>query len=286
MENIGKVSIIVPIFNGESTINETVESVFRQTYRNFELLLVSDDLKSYRNVIERTDVRFRFLSSGGYGFGASAARNVGLLNATGQFIASLDADDLMYPTRLEKLVPLAEQFGAASDNTALIDYESDEMIALSFPQNIAVASPEQVMEINRPLFPVYRRSLVTPWPESIKFAEDVLFNITAILRAGSLAIHQESLSAYRIRAGSVSNSSDSHIAAELSYKKILNLLESRAAGYNFPDHIQAELIKMFIRKRHINQMYTDSLNNGRQHTFAEFAKALPAESLSNQMSFT
>lgn len=286
MEDIGKVSVIMPVFNGENTINETIESVFCQTYGNFEILLVSDDLKDYRSIINREDKKIRFLSTGGYGLGASSARNVGLLNSTGKFIASLDADDLMYPTRLEKLVPLANKFGAASDNTALVDYESDVMIALSFPMDVTIADPEEVMEINRPLFPVYKRDCVTSWPENIKFAEDVLFNITSILRAGSLAIHQESLSAYRIRAGSVSNSADSHLAAEQSYQKILQLLDSNAHGYNFPDHIHAKLIKMFIRKRHINKLYTESLKNGIQHTFAEFAKALPTESTGIQMNYS
>ena len=102
----GLVSIIVPVYNVEKYIVETIESVRRQTYENWELLLVEDcSTDGSRTVIEeylaRTkDSRIRLIALPANG-GASRERNKGLSEAKGRYIAYLDADDLWESVKLE-----------------------------------------------------------------------------------------------------------------------------------------------------------------------------------------
>lgn len=102
----GLVSIIVPVYNVERYIVETIESVRRQTYEDWELLLVEDcSTDGSRAVIEeyltRTkDARIRLIALSANG-GAARARNKGLSEAKGRYIAYLDADDLWESVKLE-----------------------------------------------------------------------------------------------------------------------------------------------------------------------------------------
>lgn len=102
----GLVSIIVPVYNVEKYIAETIESVRRQTYENWELLLVEDcstdgSLAVIEEYLARTeDARIRLIVLPANG-GAARARNKGLSEAKGRYIAYLDADDLWESVKLE-----------------------------------------------------------------------------------------------------------------------------------------------------------------------------------------
>lgn len=98
------VSIVVPVYNAESFLGETVQSVENQTYRNWELLLVDDGSTDQSGKIidelAEKDSRIRaFHIKGG---GAAAARNHGTEEACGRYLAFLDADDLWNENKLEQ----------------------------------------------------------------------------------------------------------------------------------------------------------------------------------------
>jgi len=96
------ISIIVPVYNVEKFITETIESVLQQNYKDWELILVNDC--STDNTLEKiaafNDSRIRLINQPN-NQGAFAARNRGLSEAKGRFIAFLDADDLWEPEKLE-----------------------------------------------------------------------------------------------------------------------------------------------------------------------------------------
>ena len=112
------VSIIVPVYNAEKYIGETIASVTAQTYENWELLLVEDcssdgSLAAIRRCMEeREDSRIRLLRQPS-NIGAAGARNRGLEEARGRYIAYLDADDLWAPKKLEKELRFLRETGAA-----------------------------------------------------------------------------------------------------------------------------------------------------------------------------
>ena len=102
-----KVSIITPSWNSEKYIEKTIESVQKQTYMNWEMIVV-DDCSTDRTVeivekISEEDPRVRIIRQEVNG-GAAKARNRSLCEATGRYIAYLDADDIWKPTKLEKPV--------------------------------------------------------------------------------------------------------------------------------------------------------------------------------------
>ncbi|MCI9321769.1 MAG: glycosyltransferase family 2 protein [Lachnospiraceae bacterium] len=112
------VSIIVPVYNAEKYIVETMEHVTAQTYRDWELLLVVDGcgdasaqvIREYQEA--RGDERLRLLVSQ-ENIGAARARNKGLGEAVGRYIAYLDADDLWLPEKLEAQLAFMKEKQAA-----------------------------------------------------------------------------------------------------------------------------------------------------------------------------
>jgi len=110
------VSIIVPVYNAGAYIENTIEMVCRQTYIQWELLLVDDcSADDGRKKIEafcRRDERIRLIAKD-KNEGAAKARNTGILSAKGRFIAFLDADDVWLPAKLEKELQFMEEKEAA-----------------------------------------------------------------------------------------------------------------------------------------------------------------------------
>ncbi|WP_157229368.1 glycosyltransferase family A protein [Rivularia sp. PCC 7116] len=100
------VSVIIPAYNAENFITTTLESVLSQTYKNFEVLVIDDGSQDTTAEIVKCfaqkDSRVTLLQQ--ENFGVAAARNLGINQSQGEFIAPIDADDIWYPQNLEKQV--------------------------------------------------------------------------------------------------------------------------------------------------------------------------------------
>ncbi|MCI8691205.1 MAG: glycosyltransferase family 2 protein [Lachnospiraceae bacterium] len=114
----GLISIIVPVYKVENYIEETIACVEAQTYSDWELLLVEDcspdrSLEIILHTLERLgDARIRLLRQP-VNKGAARARNLGLREARGRYIAYLDGDDLWVPEKLERELLFMKEKGAA-----------------------------------------------------------------------------------------------------------------------------------------------------------------------------
>jgi Glycosyltransferases involved in cell wall biogenesis len=99
-----KISVIVPAYNVGNYIGEAIQSVLNQTYKDFELLVVNDGSTDHtQDVINTfTDPRIRAINQ--VNQGVSVARNVGIDNATGEYICFLDGDDRYEPQLLEIMI--------------------------------------------------------------------------------------------------------------------------------------------------------------------------------------
>ena len=103
MNSDPKVSIVMPAYNVAPYISETLESVFAQTFTDYEIILVNDgspDTAELERALEPFRDRIRYFKQENRG--AGAARNVALRAARGEFIAFLDADDLWLPNYLDE----------------------------------------------------------------------------------------------------------------------------------------------------------------------------------------
>jgi glycosyltransferase involved in cell wall biosynthesis len=100
------VSIIIPLYNAERYISETLDSVLAQTYQNWECLIIDDGSKdSSRDIVLdycKNDSRIQYHWQ--VNAGASSARNMGVELSKGQYIQYLDADDLLLPDKIKKML--------------------------------------------------------------------------------------------------------------------------------------------------------------------------------------
>jgi glycosyltransferase involved in cell wall biosynthesis len=104
-----KVSIVLPAYNGMAYLPTAYQSALMQTFTDYEILIVNDGSSDRIEdwVAEITEPRVRYISQKNQG--AAAARNTGIYNARGNYVAFLDADDIWEPTKLEKQVSLLEK---------------------------------------------------------------------------------------------------------------------------------------------------------------------------------
>lgn len=109
------VSIVTPMYKGAAFVAETIESVLKQSYRNWEMIIVDDcspDGGAGVKVVEdyaRKDSRIKLIASR-QNKGSSGARNIAIERAEGKYIAFLDSDDLWHKDFLrEQLIFMAEK---------------------------------------------------------------------------------------------------------------------------------------------------------------------------------
>lgn len=104
------ISVILPVYNGEKTLRATIDSVLQQTFADFELIVINDGSQDGTLEVLATiqDSRIQVFSYSNSG--VSISRNRGILEAKGEYIAFIDADDLWTPDKL------AAQFNALQAN--------------------------------------------------------------------------------------------------------------------------------------------------------------------------
>src|SRR5690554_2414188 len=104
------ISIIVPCYNVGVFIKKSLQSIYLQTYTNWECILVDDGSKDQtKNEIDvwlKRDSRFKYIYQDNQGL--SGARNTGLQKAEGEFVYFFDSDDLLDVITLENLLSLVE----------------------------------------------------------------------------------------------------------------------------------------------------------------------------------
>jgi GT2 family glycosyltransferase len=104
------VSVIIPAYQAAERIREALDSVFAQTYPNFEVVLVNDgspDTEALEQAIRSYGERLIYVRQENRG--PSGARNTAIRTARGKYIACLDSDDIYLPEHLSRLVPLLEE---------------------------------------------------------------------------------------------------------------------------------------------------------------------------------
>lgn len=121
------ISVIIPAYNAEKFIGETLASILAQSFQNFEIIVVddgsTDNTVQLVNRFRQADERIRLvLNNHGH---QSKARNTGIALAKYDWIAPIDADDVMLPTRFE------EQIKAAEANPQVVAWGSYSMLITS-----------------------------------------------------------------------------------------------------------------------------------------------------------
>ena len=210
------VSVIVPTYNRAEYIAETLDSVWTQTYRPIEILIVDDGStdntqevvdkwrQSYGDVAE-----FRVNYFYQENAGVCAARNLGLIESCGEYFQYLDSDDLLPSDRLEKIVKIFKESRCDFIQTGFQGFCSScgEIIERHYGrpgENQLELALEGVLWPNT-LRSTYRRSLVIktgPWDEKMVTLQDYDYVIRALLQSyKSIAVRDILASARRGHAG-------------------------------------------------------------------------------------
>lgn len=194
-----KVSVIVPVYNVETYINRTLESICGQTYRNLEILLIDDgsldDSLACCEKWAEKDNRIRVYHQ--KNAGVSAARNRGLEQATGDYIMFMDADDIIEKNMIEALhtVLIENDADAAcctlQENSVSDEVKYGENICEDYRDKVKIGKTQTksgllFLNVWGPVCKLYRKEILTGMQfENLEVAEDLLFN-TKVICSGRL----------------------------------------------------------------------------------------------------
>lgn len=242
---IPAVSVIIPLYNGAAFVAQAVTSALRQTLADFECIIV-DDVSTdggYELLKSRfaAEPRVRLLRNA-ENHGPGYSRNRGLRAARGKYVAFLDADDVMLPGALQKLVETAEAFRADVVSCNAFLWSQGEEIPEDFSgrylsekdpdcvQAPALLAPDRASRIDawcRRLVhgnvwnKLYLRSFLQEadirFPEEWPNIEDDPFSLACLLRAERYVRTPYQLQIYRNRRESVSrySATEEHMAQDL-----------------------------------------------------------------------
>lgn len=218
-----KVSVVIPLYQTERYILEAIRSVQDQTFRDHEIIVV-DDGSSDRGpeIVKRLqDRRLRVVHQENRGL--AGARNTGVREARGEYIALLDADDLWLPEKLEKLVARLDadpRVGVAFSSSAFIDDDGRAVGLIQKPANRLIDAAHVFCRnpVGNGSAPVIRRATLddiafhderygrTCWfDESFRQSEDIeCWTRIAATDRWSFAFVDEPLTLYRIASGGLS----------------------------------------------------------------------------------
>ncbi len=206
------ITVVIPCYNGSRFIRETLESVLAQTLRPLEVLVIDDgSTDDSAAIAESFGEPVRVIRQPNQG--ESVARNRGIDEARGEWIAFLDADDIWKPEKLQRQMAAAEDgvvavhsnlyfFGEREGETRLQDVDESLRYELSYA---AAFNPFRC-----PSALLVRRSHSPRFPEWTKHAEDLIYCLE-VVQKGPIKLVSEPLTGYRCHAKSQSYSATTQI---------------------------------------------------------------------------
>ena len=124
------ISIIMPYYKKSATVKQTIDSIFAQTYSNFELIIIYDDedkkdLEYLKKIVKKSEKVLIIINQSNLGAGLS--RNLGIKNAKGEFVAFIDADDTWHKKKLEEQINFMKvnNFQVSHTSYNIIDINSN-----------------------------------------------------------------------------------------------------------------------------------------------------------------
>jgi glycosyltransferase involved in cell wall biosynthesis len=207
-----RVSVLIPAYNVAPYIAAAISSVLTQTLQDFEILVIDDAScdETFRIASSFDDARIRVIRHDS-NLGVAKARNTGIDQAEGEFIALLDSDDIAFPNRLATQVTVLDQdqtLMLIGSQTVLMDEKGR---TLTGPMRSPIAVPPENVEVRmifRNMFGtstiMFRKHpLASLRYRNYTVAEDYDFNVRAA-RIGKVARLSQPLTKYRVRGDGLS----------------------------------------------------------------------------------
>ena len=211
-----KVSVVIPVYNKAPFLKECFDSVFAQTFRDFEVIAVDDRStdESLSLLNGMNDPRLRVIALD-KNLGPAGCAQRGFDAAKGEYIVRMDADDVMFPDRIERQVAFMDahpEVGASGSHMELL-YEPGVMRRATLSDTDCRAVVLFHIPIYQPSS-IYRREVLErhsvrfqdDWPQ---YGEDWLFQLR-LLKVTRLANMDEALVRYRVGSQNISYGRDNH----------------------------------------------------------------------------
>lgn len=215
-------SIIIPVYNAEKFVVDTLESVLNQSFKSFEIIIVDDGstddtLKILSNFHNNEKIRIVSLEQNS---GVSVARNKGLEFCKGEYVLFLDSDDFIVSVALQKLYSQIEKSNGEIDMVSFgfkMKYETKKVSYSNWMYNEVRFKSDQflILLFQRKLYQcmcsfVCRNDIIKKnnilFDESTYYAEDQEFQFKCIASSNKIAYVAEELFVYNVRSGSAMES--------------------------------------------------------------------------------
>lgn len=208
------VTVLIAAHNSEDTIADTLSSAIGSTYEDLEIFVVDDGSNDATgSIVEKfteQDRRVQLLRKSWAG--VSAALNAGLAVATGEYVATLDSDDLWHPTKIAKQVELARkdpEAGLIYTFARAVDHEGRvlrDVPPQRFPRHALCRATYDCLSGAHSTAMIPRKVLegIGGYDECLSSRQDLLMQLR-ILAQHPIAFVPEYLAAYRVRANSLSS---------------------------------------------------------------------------------
>jgi len=234
-----KISVIIPVYNSELFLKRCLNSVVHQTYDNLEIIIINDgstdqSFSICRNFADK-DPRIVLLHQNNQG--VSAARNLGLEIAIGDYIGFVDSDDELEPDMYEHLLSQMSKFDADIAICGFMFYFEDGRKKASFAPKVLVLHNQETAIYNALTGNMYAGHLCNKLFKShlfhkeklnvsIKIYEDLVIFIRILLKSERIIFDSAPLYRYYIHRMSAYNKQlhKYHLTAYLAYEEIINAI--------------------------------------------------------------
>lgn len=275
------ISIIIPVYNQEKFLAETLNSVVNQSYSNWECILVNDgSIDNSVEVINKfvvQDNRFHFINSENRG--VSHARNLALMQIKGDFIMFLDGDDLIHPEKLQKNIisfQKNEKFDILFNHTNYFENNIDNSLYdILLDSDLLNFNDLLLYWGEKIIIPIHSAIIKKQLFEGIEFnteltaQEDWLVWLRLFQKKPKVMVLNEVLSYYRkhnsSRTQTVSLRED-HFKALLIFEKYI--------GPEYHKKLLVHQIERFYLKSYDNAFKLDSIRKSKTYRSALFIKKL------------
>jgi glycosyltransferase involved in cell wall biosynthesis len=259
------VSVIIPSFNAELYILETINSVLNQSHEQVEVIVVDDGSTDKTLEIISSIADPRLIMVRQENAGACAARNLGFIKSRGDYIQFLDADDLLSPNKIQEQIDILrsapadsisscpwerfyeapgdgneESFSLLKDYDVPVQWLIDSWMWKGMAQTSVWLTPRSLIEV------------AGPWDETLRINQDGEFFARVLLQARSIKFSRDGMVYYRSGlSDSVSQSNN------LSIEKAESLLASyRSYELNVLPLFNTDEVKTALGQNYLNFIYT------------------------------